>query len=128
MEETKVKETVTKKVVVGTIQNYTGAVVGRRWNKEDATIAYDSFLASFKGLLLTYGRLILPGIGTFEIKTRKGKRVPNNFKLGSDDEWCFSKDKQVLSFSPSSNFAEEIKNLEYTFIKDNGVKDNGGEE
>lgn len=125
-EETKIKERVTKKIIVGTIQNYTGAVVGKRWNKEDATVAYDSFLASLKGLILTYGEVSLPGIGTFEIKIRKGKKIPNNFGLGDDKDWCYSKDKQILSFDPSPTLSESIIGLPYTFVNNNN--EDGGDE
>lgn len=132
MEETKIKETVNKRVIVGSMQNYTGAVSGKRWNREDSTIAYDSFMASLKGLILTYGKVVLPGIGTFEIKIRKGKRVPNNLKLGEEgQEWFYSKDKQFLSFTVSEVLDETIKNLNYTFISDsqtNTNEENGGEE
>lgn len=131
MEETKIKETVNKRVIVGSIQNYTGAVSGKRWNKEDSTIAYDSFMASLKGLILTYGKVVLPGIGTFEIKIRKGKKVPNNLRLGEEgQEWFYSKDKQFLSFTASEVLDETIKNLNYTFISDPDAEceENGGEE
>lgn len=128
MKETKVKETVTKSVIVGTMQNYTGAVSGKRWNKEDAGVAYDSFIASLKGLLLTYGKVVVPGVGTFEIKIRKGKKVPNNLGIG-DGEWCYSKDKQFLSFTSSESIDETICNLDYIFISPSAKDDiYGGEE
>lgn len=132
MEETKVKESVTKKVIVGTMQNYTGAIAGKRWNKEDTTIAYDAFLASLKALILTYGKVILPGIGTFEVKIRKGKRSPNNFGIGND-KWCYSQDKQFVYCQVSERLNDAAEDLPYTFINGSQtdaeeVLDDGGEE
>lgn len=117
-EETKVKETVTKEVFAGTMQNYTGTV-SKRWNKEDASLGYDAWVASFKGLLLTYGKIVIRGIGVFEIKYKDKTRVKNNFKRG-DGDWCEVEGRQYISFSPSDVFKEEIKSLEYKFIEEDG--------
>ena len=114
-EETKLKEKVTKKVIVGTMQNYTGASTGKRWNQDDASMGYDAFVASLKGLILTYGKVVIKGLGTFDIRQKKGRRIKNNFKPQNGTEYYEIEDCQYVVFIPSPYFSDEIKELNYVF-------------
>lgn len=120
MEETRLKEKVLKKDFCTTIQNYTYSVTGKRWNQEDASLAYDAFLESLKALLSRYGKVVFESFGSFEVVYRKGKRVHNNLGLKTkhevDGNVINIPGYQTLYFSMAENFKNEIKNLDYKFI------------
>lgn len=123
--ETKTKEKVTKKIMVGSMQNYTGVYTGKRWNYEDSRIAYEAFVASLKGLLLTYGKVVIPGLGVFEVRRRKERVYINN--LGNGETEYTIPETQRLGFITSDVFKKELDDLEYILIDDNEEYD-GGEE
>lgn len=115
------KEKVTKKIIVGTMQNYTGVCTGKRWNRDDASAGYEAFIASVKGLLLTYGKVVINGFGTFEVKFRKGYKVKNNFE-DNGSEYYDVGERQYVVFTPSDVFSDAVKNLNYKF-EDGGEED-----
>ena len=123
--ETKTKEKVTKKIMVGSMQNYTGVYTGKRWNYEDSRVAYEAFVASLKGLLLTYGKVVIPGLGVFEVRRRKERVYINN--LGNGETEYTIPETQRLVFITSDVFKKELDDLEYILIDDNEEYD-GGEE
>lgn len=123
--ETKTKEKVTKKIMVGSMQNYTGVYTGKRWSYEDSRVAYEAFVASLKGLLLTYGKVVIPGLGVFEVRRRKERVYVNN--LGNGETEYTIPETQRLGFITSDVFKKELDDLEYILIDDNEEYD-GGEE
>lgn len=116
-DETRKKEKVSKRIFVGTMQNYTQVVSKKRWNYDDAKLGYDAFIESFKGLLLHYGYIQIPGVGTFEIQLRPEHVQLNNFKSAEQKEYLVP-DRQFAKFTPSKVLKEEVKKLPYKFVGD----------
>lgn len=120
MEETRLREKVTKKDFCATIQNYTYSVTGKRWNQEDASLAYDAFVNSLKALTAAYGKVVIEGLGNFEVVFRNGKKVCNNFgvstKHETDGNMISVPGCQIVRFNVAEVFKKEIKNLNHKFI------------
>lgn len=133
MEETRLKENVHKRDFCITMQNYTYSITGKKWNYEDASLGYDAFLASFKALLTTYGRIVLDGVGNFEVVLKNPKKIHNNFNVATKHEIeegvITVPAHQTIKFNMSKLLKNAIKDLDYKFIdQEENDKEEDGEE
>lgn len=125
MEETKQKETVTKRCMVAGMQNYTDAAIGARWSKDAASLAFDAFVETLKGSLMVYGKVCINGLGTFEIKTMSPKTMINNFPNATVKKYL-APEKNSVRFKPSKVLKENVAKLGYGF-SDSGDGEDGEE-
>lgn len=113
-------KTANKKEQCAEIKEITKEVLGKAWDNETCSFAYDVVIEAIKRSLYKNGRIILDGIETIQIDWKEHSKKYNLRK--NDGSYFEIEPHNVLRIVPSEKLKENINKINTKFTQDGKFK------
>lgn len=97
------------------MKEITKEFIGKSWDSDTCSFAYELVVEAMKRSLFSNGRLSMSGFCSFELIWKDGKSIYDPFK--NNGEFNNIPEHNIVNISPTYGFKKEVRKIKYKFIK-----------